>query len=133
MSGFTFAHWLNSIGGTRNSKKRENRIRLEKPADIPRICQHVVDLEPRRWHCSTYSVLLAAHQRTSNARSRTELAAIGPGIVYVGSSLCAFAALMSGLFALAVYPLIGVLLTIGGMALLLYGAAGMCGAHRRKQ
>ena len=81
----------------------------------------------------TCFVLLAAYQRTSNARSRTELAAIGPGIVYVGSSLCAFAVLIGGLFALAVYPLIGVLLTIGGMALLLYGAAGLCGAHQRRK
>jgi len=69
-----------------------------------------------------------------NARCRTELAAIGQGMVYTGWSLCAFAALVAGLFALAVCPIVGVLLTIGGMALLLYGAAGLFGAYpRRKQ
>jgi hypothetical protein len=41
--------------------------------------------------------------------------------------------LVCGLCALAVYPLAGVLLTIGGMALLLYGTAGLCGAHRRRK
>jgi hypothetical protein len=53
--------------------------------------------------------------------------------LYVGSSLCAFAALVAGLFALAAYPLGGVLLTIGGMALLLYGTAGLCGADQRRK
>ena len=53
--------------------------------------------------------------------------------LYVGSSLCAFAALVAGLFVLAVYPLVGVLLTIGGMALLLYGTAGLCGAYQRRK
>jgi hypothetical protein len=62
-----------------------------------------------------------------------ELAAIGQGMIYIGWSLCAFAALVGGLFALAVCPILGVLLTIGGMALLLYGAAGLCGAHPRKK
>jgi hypothetical protein len=53
---------------------------------------------------------------------------------YAAWSLCAFGVLVGGLFALAVYPIAGVLLTIGGMALLLYGAAGLCGTHpRRKQ
>jgi hypothetical protein len=47
--------------------------------------------------------------------------------------LCAFAALVCGLFALAAYPLGGVLLTLGGMALLLYGTAGLCGAYQRKK
>ncbi len=60
---------------------------------------------------------------------QSRLAAIGRGISYVASSLCAFATLVSGLFALTAYPIMGVLLTIGGMALLLYGASGLCGAH----
>jgi hypothetical protein len=69
-----------------------------------------------------------------NARCRTELAAIGQEMVYTGWSLCGFGALVAGLFALAVCPIVGVLLTIGGMALFLYGAVGLCGAHpRRKQ
>jgi len=55
-------------------------------------------------------------------------------VVYVASSLCAFAALVGGLFVLAVNPFMGVLLTIGGMALLLYGASGLWGALQgRKQ
>jgi len=62
-----------------------------------------------------------------------ELAATGLAIVYVGSSLCAFAALVGGLFALEIYPIPGVLLTIGGMALLLYGVGGLCGTRRGKQ
>jgi len=62
----------------------------------------------------------------------TELAATWLAL-YVGSSLCAFAALVCGLFALAAYPLGGVLLTIGGMALLLYGTAGLCGAYQRRR
>jgi hypothetical protein len=69
-----------------------------------------------------------------NARCRAELAAIWQGMFYAAWSLCAFGVLVGGLFALAVYPIAGVLLTIGGMALLLYGAAGLCGTHpRRKQ
>ena len=50
--------------------------------------------------------------------------------VHVGASFCAFAALVAGLFALAAYPIMGVLLTIGGMALLLYGAAGLYAERR---
>lgn len=63
--------------------------------------------------------------------AQEELAALGLTVVYVGSSLIAFAALVTGLFALAVYPIVGVLLTLGGMALLLYGTAGLCGAQER--
>lgn len=59
------------------------------------------------------------------------MAAFGLTVVYVSSSLIAFAALVGGLFALAVYPVVGVLLTLGGMALLLYGTAGLCGAQER--
>jgi len=70
---------------------------------------------------------------TCNTRSRTELAATGLGIAYVGSSLCAFAALVGGLFALANHPLMGTMLTIGGMALLLYSVAALCGAHQGEQ
>jgi hypothetical protein len=43
---------------------------------------------------------------------------------YLGVSLVAFAGLLTGLLALAVYPIMGVLLTILGMALLLYGVTG---------
>jgi hypothetical protein len=68
-----------------------------------------------------------------NARCRKELAAIWQGMVYAGWSLCAFGVLVGGLFALTVYPIVGVLLTIGGMALLLYGAAGLSGAHPRRR
>lgn len=59
------------------------------------------------------------------------MAAAGRVLVYVGSSLGAFAILVGGLLVLAVYPLIGTLLTLGGMALLLYGTAGLCGAQIR--
>jgi len=61
----------------------------------------------------------------------TRLAAFGLTVIYVGSSVIAFAALVTGLFALAVYPIVGVLLTLGGMALLLYGTAGLCGVQER--
>jgi hypothetical protein len=47
---------------------------------------------------------------------------------YLVASLSAFLALLFGLFELAAYPIVGVLLTIGGMALLLYAIAGLCGA-----
>ena len=68
------------------------------------------------------------------AGSETELAAAGLVMIYVGSSLLAFATVVGGLIALTVYPLIGVLLTLGGMALLLYGVAGLCRAQaQRKQ
>ena len=59
------------------------------------------------------------------------MATAGLTAVYFGSSLCALAALLGGLLALAVYPLIGVLLTLAGMALLLCAAAGFCGAQER--
>lgn len=52
-------------------------------------------------------------------------------LVYVGWSLCAFAVLVGGLLMLAVYPMIGALLMLGGMALLLYGTAALCGARVR--
>jgi len=62
------------------------------------------------------------------------LAATAPVLAYVGWSLAAFAALVGGLLTLGVYPIFGVLLTLFGMALLLYGAAGLCGArYGRKQ
>jgi hypothetical protein len=47
---------------------------------------------------------------------------------YVVASLSSFLALLFGLFQLAIYPILGVLFTIGGMALLLYAVAGLCGA-----
>jgi hypothetical protein len=48
--------------------------------------------------------------------------------VYFISSLSAFVVLLVGLLALSVYPILGALLTIGGMALQLYAIAGLCGA-----
>jgi uncharacterized membrane protein YuzA (DUF378 family) len=48
--------------------------------------------------------------------------------VYLVSSLSALVALFVGLLALPVYPIVGTLLTIGGMALQLYAVAGLCGA-----
>jgi hypothetical protein len=45
---------------------------------------------------------------------------------HIGATFCAFAVLLIGLFALAIYPIGGVLLAISGMALLLYGVAGLC-------
>ena len=61
------------------------------------------------------------------------MAATGVRMVHVGSSVCAFVALVGGLLALAVYPVAGVLLALGGMALLLYAAAGLCGAREQKK
>ena len=55
--------------------------------------------------------------------------ATGLVMVYMGSSLLALIALVGGLLALAVHPLTGVLVTLGGMALLLYAAAGLCGGQ----
>ena len=46
--------------------------------------------------------------------------------LYVGASLAACAVLLAGLLALAIHPMVGALLAIGGMALLLYAAAGFC-------
>jgi len=54
-------------------------------------------------------------------------------MVHVGASVCAFVVVLSGLLALAVCPIFGVLLTLAGMALLLYGAAGLCGARQKKE
>jgi hypothetical protein len=44
--------------------------------------------------------------------------------VYLTASLSAFVALLVGLLALSVYPIVGALLTIGGMGLQLYAVAG---------
>ena len=54
-------------------------------------------------------------------------------MVYIGSSLVALIALVGGLLALAVHPLTGVLITLGGMALLLHAAAGLCGGQQRSK
>lgn len=56
------------------------------------------------------------------------MAAIWPVAFYIGASLCAFAVLLGGLLALAAYPIPAVLVTIGGMALLLRAIASLCGA-----
>jgi len=77
--------------------------------------------------------MVGACRRAFSVGNGMELAAVGLAIVYVGSSLCAFAALVGGLFALEVHPISGVLLTIGGMALLLYGVGGLCGTRPGKQ
>jgi len=61
------------------------------------------------------------------------VAATGVRVVHVGSSVCAFVALLGGLLALAAYPIAGVLLALGGMALLLYAAAGLFGARGQKK
>jgi len=61
------------------------------------------------------------------------LAATSLVITHLVWSLVAFAALLTGLLALSVYPLIGVLLTLGGMALLLHGASGLCGVQQRRR
>lgn len=47
---------------------------------------------------------------------------------YFVAFLSAFLVLLFGLFALSDDPIVGVLFTIGGMALLLYAVAGLCGA-----
>lgn len=52
--------------------------------------------------------------------------------MYVGSSVCAFGVLLGGLLALAVYPIVATLLALGGLALLIYAAAGLCGTSIRK-
>ena len=49
-------------------------------------------------------------------------------MAHVGSSLASLAALAIGLGQLADRPIVGVLLTLGGMALSLYGVARLCGA-----
>ena len=51
------------------------------------------------------------------------------GASYVSCSLVAFLTLLAGLLVLEPYPVLGVLLTLGGMALALYGTAGLCGAR----
>jgi hypothetical protein len=61
------------------------------------------------------------------------LAATRLVLVYVGSSRCALAALLGGLLMLAICPLAGVLLTLGGVALSLYGTAGLCGVQVRRR
>jgi hypothetical protein len=51
---------------------------------------------------------------------------------YLVSSLSAFIALLVGLFALPVYPIVGTLLVIGGMPLELHAVAGLCGTAESK-
>ena len=48
--------------------------------------------------------------------------------LYLVVSLSAYLALLFGLFVLSANPIAGVLFVIGGMALLLYGLAGLCAA-----
>jgi len=63
------------------------------------------------------------------ARNERELAATAIVIVHLGSSVIAFIGLLGGLFALGTYPIGGVLLTLGAMALLLYSLGVLCGTH----
>jgi hypothetical protein len=49
-------------------------------------------------------------------------------LIYLVSSLSAVAALFLGLLTLPLYPIVGTLLTIAGMALQLDSVAGLCGA-----
>ena len=51
---------------------------------------------------------------------------------YLVSSLSAFIASLVGLFTLPVYPIVGALLVIGGMALELYAVAGLSGTAESK-
>lgn len=51
---------------------------------------------------------------------------------YLVSSFSAFTTLLVGLFALPIYPIVGALLVIGGMALQLYAVAALCGAAESK-
>lgn len=67
--------------------------------------------------------------RIETDRRACRMAAIWPVALYLGVSLCAFAVLLAGLLALAAYPIPAVLVTIGGMALLLRAAAGLCGTR----
>lgn len=89
-----------------------------------------------RWHRARGEGLVHANGAllANRTRSMTGLAATRRGIVYGGYSLFAVAALVGGLETLAVDPIAGVLLTLVGMALSLYGVAGLCGAYlsRRK-
>jgi hypothetical protein len=64
--------------------------------------------------------------------ARDEMAATWKVWTYLASSLSAFTALLVGLFVLRVYPIVGALLVIGGMALQLYAVAGLCGAAESK-
>jgi hypothetical protein len=67
--------------------------------------------------------------KTLIARSKTELATTAMTIVHLGSLVIAFIGLLGGLSALGTYPIGGVLLTLGAMALLFYSVAILCGAH----
>ena len=82
------------------------------PIELPRHSAHVV-------HAN----------KTLIARSRTELANTAMTIVHLGSLVIAFIGLLGGLSALGTYPIGGVLLTLGAMALLLYSLGVLCGAQ----
>jgi len=53
-------------------------------------------------------------------------------VISLVASWSGFVSLLVGLLALAVYPIVGVLITIGAMALLLYSVAGLCGVKELK-
>jgi len=63
------------------------------------------------------------------AGSKRELAATAMVTVHLGSAVVACIGLLGGLFALGTYPIAGVLLTLGAMALLLYSLGVLCGVH----
>jgi len=89
---------------------------------VARMSQRTVEL-PR------HSAHVVHANKTPIARSKRELAATVTVLVHLGSSVVAFVGLLGGLFALGTYPICGVLLTLGAMALLLYSVASLCGAH----
>jgi hypothetical protein len=62
-----------------------------------------------------------------NELRHTEVGALELAMAYIASALCAFAVVVGGLLMLAIYPLAGVLLTLGGLALLLYALTNLCG------
>lgn len=76
-----------------------------------------------------HSALVVRAYKPVVARSKRELAAAGTVLVHLGSSVIAFIGLFGGLFALKTFPIGGVLLTLGAMALLLYSVAVLCGAY----
>ena len=77
-------------------------------------------------HCETST--LGATQAVFGFEAQVEMAATWKVGFYFVASLSAFLALLFGLFALSDDPIVGVLFAIGGMALLLYAVAGLCGA-----
>jgi len=76
-------------------------------------------------------VLSCSKGRSSDAGYGGMATTWRPVICFV-VSLGAVSGLLLGLLTLTLYPIVGVLLVIAGMALLLYGVAGLCGAQEFK-